>query len=340
MSKTYRMGILGCGDYLRWRWRSISRSERVEVTALYDLERSRAEDYAARLGGRAVGSDADVLEASDVDIVCLFVPPWARRELLLRAAAAGKHILATKPLAPGVQECADMVRAVEGNVRCGVEYRRVEDAFIETCKRIFDGGELGRLALYRQEWLHHYPTWNEWATDPDKNGGPFMDAMIHNQNTVRYLMGRPATHCTFTSETLAHPDLRCADTESMVLDFEGGSAHLFITWAADLEVFSTEGNDREHIEFFYMVTHRGWRITDESTDDGRRIVACREGERREFEPQAPARTVYDRFVEAVENDAPLPRDLPGIREAYEDVKILRDGERRPGQRHPVDLALA
>lgn len=84
-----------------------------------------------------------------------------------------------------------MTEAVEqAGVRCGVIYRRTNNPVIEAYKEIFSGGEFGKLALYKQDWLHHYPTWNRWATAPQKNGGPFMDAMLHNLNAARYLMGR------------------------------------------------------------------------------------------------------------------------------------------------------
>ncbi len=100
--------------------------------------------------------------------------------------------------------------------------------------------------------------------------------MIHNLNLSRYLMGRPVTGATFFSEKLAHPNLTCADTEALKLQFAGnGSALLFITWAADLAVFSTDGNDREHIDIFYLVTDQGWRITKEWGEGGAQIAASR-----------------------------------------------------------------
>jgi predicted dehydrogenase len=264
-----------------------------------------------------------------------------RKGLFLKAVAAGKHVIAVKPLGPTVAECAEMVRAAEAaDVRCCVQYRRTGGAIFETYKDIFESGEIGKLAVFRQDWLHHYPQWNDWATDPKKNGGPFMDAMIHNLNIARYLMGRPATHCTYFSEDYAHPGLACNDTELMKLDFaDGGTALLFITWAADLAVYSTEGNDREHIEVLYMITDQGWRLTEEDRDEGHAIVASREGEERVFPPRPMPATFYDRFAEAVASGGDLPRDVTDMRMAYEDVKLLRDAESKQGVRSAVDLSL-
>lgn len=330
MSKPYGLGVIGCGDYLRIESGGIAGSKKVKLVSLFDVDASRAKAYAAKLGGKVAATADDVIRDPNVDIVCVFVPPWARRDVIVQAAKAGKHILTTKPLAPNVEDCSAMADAVkQAGVYCGVAYRRTGSADIETLKKILDGGELGKLALVRHDWIHHYPQWNNWALDPARNGGPFMDAEIHNMNYTRYLMGRPATHCTFFSHNLAHPNLACADTEGMTLEFQdGGVAYLFITWAADLKVASLEGNYREHIDITYFVTDQGWRITTE----GGKIVASREGKTKEFPLVGPAGTVYDRFVTSVETKSPLPSDLVSIQTALEDIRILRAGAEHPGVR--------
>ena len=337
--KTHKMAILGCGDYLRWQADDIKATENLEVSYLFDPRKEQAEKFAAELGGQVVEDDSLIFNDPEIDIVALFVPPWIRRKLVERACAAGKHIFTTKPLASTVEECEVMVTAVEkAEVLCGLGYNRTANALIETYKTIFEDPEIGRLALYKQDWLHHYPQWNDWALDPEKNGGPFMDAMIHNQNTARYLMARPMTAATYFSDRHAHPDLKCADTEFMKLDFEdNGSAHLFITWAADLEVTSTTGNDREHIDINYMISEKGWRLTDEYGDNGQVIVASREGKKREFPVNSLPKNAYQQFVEALETGTPLPADIPNIQEALEDIKLLRLVEKQTGTRVAINF---
>ncbi len=323
MNEPMNIGILGCGDFLRWQEPSLRKSRKMRTALLYDPDSARAETYAAKLGGRAVAGDDEIFDSPDIDAVCLFVPPWVRRTQVERAAKAGKHIITTKPLSASLDDCEAMRNAVRGKVRCGVIYSRTEDAMVETCKQLLEDGELGRLALYRQDWLHHYPQWNDWALDPERNGGPFMDAMIHNLNTARYLMGRNVTCARLFSANVAHPDIPCADTESMIVDFEGKAlANLFITWAADLAVFSTEGNDREHIDILYMVTERGWRLTVEKHEGRPVIRASRLGEERTFPFRRFSETVYDRFAQCVETDGDLPPDLPGLDEATDDIRLI------------------
>lgn len=319
-----RLGILGCGDFLRWQAGDLTKSKGVEVVKLFDPDASRAAGYAEQLGGEAVADEEAIFSDPDIDIVCLFVPPWIRRGQVERAAAAGKHIITTKPLAPNTNDADAIVAAVAAaGVRCAVLYGRSGDSATATLKRTFDDGRFGRLALYRRDWLHHYPQWNKWALDPARNGGPFMDAMIHNLNAARHLMGRPVTKATLFSDKLAHPDLMCADTEAMKVDFdEGGAAYLFITWAADLEVMDTVGNNREHIDIYYLVTDQGWRITEGQQDGKAGFFASREG-KQEFVPVEPLpATTFDRFVGAIADGAQNPGDMPTVENAAEDIRLV------------------
>lgn len=333
MKTKLQVGIIGCGDFLRWQADDIARSTRMAVAALYDPDTARARTYEAKVGGRAVASAADILDDPSIDAVCLFVPPWIRKDLWLRAVAAGKHILATKPLASTASDCAEMVASTEQTgLRAAVIYRRTGGGVFEAYRQLFDGGELGRLALYLQDWLHHYPQWNQWALDPAKNGGPFMDAMIHNLNIARYLMGRPLRYCTFFSDKLAHPDLTCADTESMHAEFDGGVANLFITWAADLAVHSTAGNDREHIDITYMVTDHGWRVTDGQREGQPVLIASRGGQERLFPVLPLEATHYDAFAATVLDGVAMRSDLASPAEAADDIALLRNVAQQVGVR--------
>ncbi|NLF38326.1 Gfo/Idh/MocA family oxidoreductase [bacterium] len=335
----HNIGVIGCGDFLRWQADAIRTSKSINVKSLFDTDPARAEKYAGRIGGAVVTSADAIFADKAIDVVCLFVPPWVRRGLVEKATQAGKHIIATKPLGPAVEDCAAMVSAVErAKIKCGIIYRRTDHAASETYRKIFDSGEIGRLALYKHDWIHHYPEWNQWATDPEKNGGPFMDAMIHNMNMARYLMGRPATFCTYFSDNHAHPGLKCNDTEFMKLDFDGnGSAHLFITWAADLAVYSKDGNDREHIDLFYMVTDQGWRLTDAWKDGKMIITASKDGTARQWTVEPPAKTSFDAFAECIDSNGPLPPNIPGVREAFADIKLIKDADQNRGVRFAVKM---
>ncbi|HOK04656.1 MAG TPA: Gfo/Idh/MocA family oxidoreductase [Victivallales bacterium] len=323
MTKKIKMAVIGCGDFLRWQANEIKNSKFVEVAKFYDPRKEQAEKFAKELGGKAVDSSDEIFNDSEVKLIALFTPPWIRESQFIEAAKAGKHIITTKPLAPTVKECESIVKAQKKyNIKAAVIYSRTGDAFVETAKKILDDGKFGKLALYKQDWIHAYPKWNNWATDPKKNGGPFMDAMIHNLNTANYLMNRPVVSKTFFSENLSHPQLKCADTEAMIVKYKGGAmANLFITWAADLATYDTTGNNREHIDIFYLITDKGWRITKEWRKEGCFLIASREKIKKEIKVIPIKINIYDAFVRHIGGDL-LPRILVSLKDAYSDIKMI------------------
>ncbi len=323
--KKMNIAVIGCGDYIqRWEAVPINASHHIVVKSLFDLDAQKAQTLAGKIGGNVVESQDQIFDDPHIDIVCLFVPPFVRRELYEKAAASGKHVICTKPLANTLEDSQAIVKATKG-IRSAVFYGRTGDAAAETCKDIFESGEIGRLVLYKQDWLHHYPTWNAWATDRDKNGGPFMDAMIHNLNLARYLMGRPLERVHFFSDNHVHPQIECNDTEFMKADFQdNGSAHLFITWAADLEIFDSAGNDREHIDIFYMISESGWRLTYGEQSGKPTVLASRNGETKAWPVKELEETPYDAFALAVAQDQPFRRDIVSIEDAMQDISILEN----------------
>lgn len=320
MTTTIRYAaLIGCGDYLRWLIDSLNSSKHFKVTHTFDLDPAKSALRASQLKATVAKSVDEIFSNPDISIVLIFTPPWARTELFERAVAAGKHIITTKPLANNLETAHKLVDIVGSHVNCAVHYGRAGNASVETMKKIFDSGEIGKLALYKEDWFHHYPTWNAWATDREKNGGPFMDAMIHNLNKARYLMGSEAETVCYHSDNHAQK-LKCNDTESMKLTFrDGGAAHLFITWAADLEVYDPTANEREHYGISHYITDQGWYVK-ETEKDGRPFVRAHRNGEEKFWPVEPLElTPYDQFVVALEKGQKQDAD---IEMACRDLEIM------------------
>jgi predicted dehydrogenase len=325
MKKKYKAALIGCGDYVRWLIDDLNNSRRFGVSATYDLDRQKSEKRARELHAVPAESAEAIWNDPEIDIVMIFTPPWGRIGLFKRAVESGKHIITTKPLAPNLEEALALQEIVGDRVECAVFYGRTGNPAVETLKRIFDGGEIGKLALYKEDWFHHFPQWNNWATDPEKNGGPFMDAMIHNLNKAVYLTDDEVADFTFFSENHAQ-QLPCNDTEFLKVDFrKGASAYLFITWAADLEVFSLTGNEREHIGISHMITDRGWYVTEEGGDGKPSIRARKEGEVKTWEIHPLPHTPFDDFILSMEAGTPQNCNLDM---AVKDIEILHRAMRQ------------
>ena len=146
-----------------------------------------------------------------------------------------------------------------------------------------------------------------------------MDAMVHNLNKSIYLSGSAVKSINYFSDNFAQ-SLKCNDTEFMKVNFENGAcSYLFITWAADLEVFDPTGNDREHYGILHMITDQGWYITEEETDKGNVIRAKKEDQVREWVVDPLPNTPYDEVSLSIQEGKPQHHD---INLALNDIKIM------------------
>lgn len=147
-----RIALVGLGDIgVRAHLPAILREPRVTLAALVEPDPARLE-AAARLapGVRAASSLGDVLDA--VDAVVVATPAWVTPELVRATLAAGKYVLAEKPLAPTLAEQLELREAPGAleRLQIGLTYRH--HPAIDRLRELVASGALGR-PLYVQSSL-------------------------------------------------------------------------------------------------------------------------------------------------------------------------------------------
>ena len=101
MGKAVRIGVVGAGFAAAFHLRSYRQVQGVpvEVAAIVDIDKNRAEDLARRYRIPKSYDDPRYLwEDKDIEVVDLVVPNALHLPLVLQAARAGKHIICEKPL--------------------------------------------------------------------------------------------------------------------------------------------------------------------------------------------------------------------------------------------------
>ena len=162
-----RWGILGTADIARKNWQAIALAGNATVTAVASrsLDRSRqfvAQCQAARplpSAPAALGSYDDLLARSDVDAVYVPLPTGVRKEWVVKAAEAGKHVMVEKPVGVTVADVRDIIAACERHrvqLMDGVMF--MHSRRLEALRRTFDDGEsVGRLRRIAAQFSFNAP---------------------------------------------------------------------------------------------------------------------------------------------------------------------------------------
>lgn len=113
------IGVVGCGAVVKACHLPGYERYGVRVVGVYDVRPEATEGVCERFGVERVFRDLDELLAHpEIEIVDVATHPDVRAELVRRALAAGKHVLAQKPLATDLATARDLVEEGE---RSGLE---------------------------------------------------------------------------------------------------------------------------------------------------------------------------------------------------------------------------
>ena len=114
-----RWGILGAANIARKNWQAIWNSGNGVVSAVASREIERGRRFIDECQAqaafasvpRALGSYEELLADPGIDAVYIPLPTAARKAWVMRAAAAGKHVICEKPCAIGVTDLEEMLEA-------------------------------------------------------------------------------------------------------------------------------------------------------------------------------------------------------------------------------------
>ncbi|MBI9102264.1 MAG: Gfo/Idh/MocA family oxidoreductase [Spirochaetales bacterium] len=156
----------------------------------------------------------DALNDENIDGVVVVTPTAYHRDIVMAAAAAGKHVLCEKPMAMDENECEDMIKACdEGGVKLQLAFmRRFDESFMHAKERI-DAGEIGDVVLVKS--LTHGPSIPKpWMYDITKSNGPLAEVSSHDIDALHWYSG------SYVDEVYAVAgNYRCPDAVAAFPDF-------------------------------------------------------------------------------------------------------------------------
>ncbi|BDZ65096.1 Gfo/Idh/MocA family protein [Agromyces mangrovi Wang et al. 2018] len=199
MGDSHRVGIVGLGNISRAYLDTLARVPSVRITAVADLDRSRAEAVASALPEARAATVDELVASPDVDTVLNLTIPAAHADVALAAIAHDRDVYGEKPLAATLDEARAMTAAADASgVRLGCAPDTVLGTGTQTARAAIDGGRIGRPLAATAVMVT--PGHERWHPNPDfyyrAGGGPLLDmgpyyvaALIHLLGPVRRVTG-------------------------------------------------------------------------------------------------------------------------------------------------------
>lgn len=223
-----RVGIVGCGKIAINHVRALQAIPDVNVIAVVDVDRGRAEEFAIRYRVPLAYDDVDEMLSSGLDVVTICTPHPAHEAGVLAAVRHGVHVLCEKPVAVELDAADRMVAAAdEAGVAFGVLFQRRFWPAAARVRAAIDDGRLGQpiagtlIARFNRDADYYGEPWRgTWATE---GGGVLITQAIHHIDLLQWFMG-PVARVTGRIGTLAHGDyIEVEDTAGAILEFESGA---------------------------------------------------------------------------------------------------------------------
>ena len=236
----------------------LNKRDDVTVKAVWDHDAERGRQRATQANAVFTPDLNTILNDKEITSVVICSETNRHRELVERAAAAGKHLFVEKPLAVSGEDAAAIRAAVE---KAGVVYQtgffQRSSPHMRFLKQEAAAGNLGTITRMRHTNGHNgslggwFDTEWRWITDKTQaGGGGFADLGAHSLDIILWVMrpvcGQPKAY----AGSVGHATDRYGDIDEYgagIITFESGAlAEVEASWVdpklrSPVELFGTRG---------------------------------------------------------------------------------------------------
>ena len=221
-SRKTRVGVIGCGAIsVRRHLPEYAARDDVEIAAIYNRTRSKAEELQQQYGGTVCGS-VEELVSMDLDAVSVCTPNTEHAHDTILALKAGKHVLCEKPMDVSIGNCIAMAEEADraGRLLMIAHNQRFSAAHMKA-RELIAAGEIGNILSFDTKFGHPGPEiWtgaaDTWFFRKTAAGmGVLADLGIHKIDLIHYLAGEPVTQVYAHTATLdkKYPDGNMIEVE-------------------------------------------------------------------------------------------------------------------------------
>lgn len=228
MSKTYGIGIVGCGMIAAFHAKAIADMANARLVAVFSRSPDKARRFAEERGCIGFSEYEKFLACEGLDIVAIATPSGCHLEPALAAARAGKHVLCEKPLEATLERADAIIEACRAsNVGLSGIFPRRFNPAVEAIEKAVSAGRLGQMTLasayvkwHRPQRYYDSDIWRRtWKLS---GGGALMSQAIHTIDLLLRFAGDVESVCAF-ADSAAHTGIEIEDVATAILKFRNGA---------------------------------------------------------------------------------------------------------------------
>jgi predicted dehydrogenase len=230
-----RIAVVGAGKYGQTHLDVFSQlgGQGVELAAIAEANPARAGELRARYGIPVYADHREMLEQAALDAVSVATPDHLHRDIVVDAAAAGKHVLVEKPLDVTVEGAEAMVRSArDAGVLLQVDFHKRYDPDHQAIQRRVRSGDLGDILYGSVHMEDRIEVPAEWFPRWAAASSPAWFLGVHFYDLVRWILGSEArtVYATGTKASLVRDHgIDTYDCVNAKIDFVNGAAFSFDT---------------------------------------------------------------------------------------------------------------
>ena len=229
-----QFGIIACSSVARRRFLpALKLASGAQLARVGSRDAAKAESFAREFSCPKFGSYEAVLADPEINAVYISTPPTLHAEWVLKAAAAGKHVLCAKPAFGTGAEARKAVAACRAaGVRLFEGYAFKYHPQHTLVKSLVAAGRIGAPRFFSAEFTYPRPPANDMRLKPELAGGVFHDSAGYPVAAalIQIPSAPVSVNCELSHEAATGVD----DSVAITLKFSGGEiAHLYAAFGVN-----------------------------------------------------------------------------------------------------------
>jgi predicted dehydrogenase len=219
-----RVCIIGCGGIGKHHLRILETFDDVELAGFCDIIPERAEEFAAKTGGRAYTDFRAMYDAEQPDMVFILIPPDCHGAIEFETVERGIPMFVEKPVSLDLAQAQEIARRVkEKGLITAAGFQCRYAGFNPIAKAYANENPIVTASAARVGGMVATP----WFREQTKSGGQIVEQAIHQLDILRYILGEPDTVYTMARKGIITrdewPGLDIDEATCTVVSFRSGA---------------------------------------------------------------------------------------------------------------------